>query len=136
MEQLLNDQGSNIDRSSVIKEVYNTLQVGKIRTSAYKPSTNGLAENANKQIKICLTKYVLENTDTWPDKIKIIEFAYNNTPQNKATQFSPSLITRTIARTFQKTNDEDDDLRWRQTSSSAPPEGSGSASGDDHLTPP
>ena len=91
MEQLLTDQGSNIDRSNVIKEVYNTLQVGKIRTSGYKPSTNSLAENANGQIKICLTKYVLENPDTWPEKLKVIAFAYN-TSQNKATQFSPHFL--------------------------------------------
>ncbi|KAL5268396.1 hypothetical protein ACHWQZ_G002306 [Mnemiopsis leidyi] len=91
MEQLLTDQGSNIDKSKVINEVYSTLQVGKIRTSPYKPSTNGLAENANKQIKICLTKYVLEHPDTWPDKLKIIAFAYN-TSQNKSTKFSPHFL--------------------------------------------
>ena len=64
MEELLTDQGSNIDRSKVIVELYNTLQVGKIRTSGYKPSTNGLAEAANKQIKIFLTMYVHENPDS------------------------------------------------------------------------
>ena len=91
MEELLTDQGSNIDRSKVIKELYNTLQVGKIRTTPYKSSTNGLAEAANKQIKVCLTKYVLDNPDSWPEKLKIIAFAYN-TSQNKATAYTPFFL--------------------------------------------
>ena len=65
--------------------------MGKIRTSGYKPSTNGLAEAANKQIKICLTKYVLENPDSWPEKLKIIAFAYN-TSINKATMYTPFFL--------------------------------------------
>ena len=91
MEQLLTDQGSNIDKSKVIIELYNVLQVGKIRTTTYKPSTNGLAEAANKRIKVCLTKYVLEHPDTWPEKLKVIAFAYN-TSQNKATGFTPYFL--------------------------------------------
>ena len=91
MEQILSDQGSNLDNSKVIKEVYSILQVKKIRTTAYKPSTNGLAEAANRQLKICLTKYVLEHPDTWPDKLKIITFAYN-TSVNKATKYTPFFL--------------------------------------------
>ena len=91
MEELLTDQGSNIDRSKAIVELYNTLQVGKIRTSGHKPSTNGLAEAANKQIKICLTKYVVENPDSWPEKQKQKTFAYN-TSINKATMYTPFFL--------------------------------------------
>ena len=73
MEELLTDQGSNIDRSKVIKELCSALQVGKIRTTPYKykPSTNGLAEAAI----------------SWSKKLKIIAFAYN-TSQNKATTYT------------------------------------------------
>ena len=90
-ERILSDQGANLDASKVMKELYNVLQIQKSRTTAYKPSTNGLAENKNKQIKVALTKYIGENPDQWPERIGAVTFAMNSSVC-KSSGFTPFFL--------------------------------------------
>ena len=64
-EQLITDQGSSINASKVIQELYDVLNIDKIQTSPYHPQAN-LTENRNKTIKQILSKIVADNPNQWP----------------------------------------------------------------------
>ena len=86
-EQLVTDQGSSINSSQVIQQLYNLMNIDKVQTSAYHPQAN-LTENRNKTIKQILSKLVMEFPNKWLQFLQTALFSYNNTV-NKSTGFSP-----------------------------------------------
>ena len=89
-EQIITDQGSSINSSKVIKELYDVLSIDKVQTSPYHPQAN-LTENRNKTVKQILSKLVTDNPDQWPKYLQTALFSYNNTV-NKSTGFSPGYL--------------------------------------------
>ena len=62
--QILTDQGRNFE-SDLFREVCKRLSIDKVRTSAYKPSTNGNIERFHATMHSILAKLVSKNQKDW-----------------------------------------------------------------------
>jgi transposase InsO family protein len=85
--QILTDQGRKFE-SELFKEICRFLSVDKIRTTAYKTSTNGNIEYFHATLNSMLAKLVSENQKDWDGKLAAVAFAYRNSAQ-ESTGFSP-----------------------------------------------
>lgn len=85
--QLLTDRGPNFE-SHLFKEICRALSIDKIRTTAYKPSTNGNVERLHGTLNSILAKWVSENQRDWDDRLPAVAFAYRTSVQ-ESTGFSP-----------------------------------------------
>ena len=88
--QLLTDQGANFE-SELFREICSRLSIDKIRTTAYKPSTNGNIERFHSTLNSILAKWVSENHRDWDDKVPAVAFAYR-TSVHEATGFTPYFL--------------------------------------------
>jgi len=89
--QILTDQGSNFE-SQLFQEICRRLSVDKIRTSPYKPSTNGNIERFHATMHSMIAKLVAENQRDWDDYLPTVAFAYR-TSVNEATGTTPFYLT-------------------------------------------
>ncbi len=87
-KRILTDQGTNLDGAQLAKDIYKLLRTKKIRTSAYHPQTDGLAEKFNHTLASMLTHYVNEHQDDWDEHLNYVLFAYR-TAVHESTKFSP-----------------------------------------------
>ena len=78
-ERVLSDQGANLDPSSVMKELYSVLQIKKSRTTAYKPSTNGLAENKYTFESPSNIREELRDSDNYNNDLLLLKSAAEDT---------------------------------------------------------
>jgi len=88
--QILTDQGPNFERQ-LFSELCRRMSIDKIRTSPYKPSTNGNIEPFHVMMHSMLAKWVSENQRDWDDKLPAVAFAYRTTPQ-EATGYTPFFL--------------------------------------------
>ncbi|KAK3701802.1 hypothetical protein QZH41_005161 [Actinostola sp. cb2023] len=86
-EEILTDQGTNF-MSVLLQDVYQLLNIKRIRTSPYHPQTDGLVERFNSTLKSMLKKFVASNIKDWDDYLPYMLFAYREVPQ-ESTGFSP-----------------------------------------------
>ena len=87
-KRILTDQGTNLDGAQLAKDIYKLLRTKKIRTSAYHPQTDGLAEKFNHTLASMLTHYVNKHQDDWDEHLNYVLFAYRTAIQ-ESTKFSP-----------------------------------------------
>ena len=88
--QILSDQGTNF-QSELFKELCLAMNIEKIRTSAYKPSTNGAVERFHRTLNSMIGKVVAENHRNWHELIPQIMAAYRAS-EHAATGYSPNKI--------------------------------------------
>jgi len=88
--QILTDQGPNFE-SALFQELCQLLYVDKIRTTPYKPSTNGNIERFNATMHGMLAKLVAENQCDWDQHLPAVAFAYHTSVQ-EVTGFTPFLL--------------------------------------------
>ena len=86
-EEILTDQGTNF-MSTMLGEIYQLLQIKRIRTTPYHPQTDGLVERFNGTLKSMLKKFVSRSQKDWDDYLPYLLFAYREVPQ-ETTGFSP-----------------------------------------------
>ena len=86
-ETILSDQGTNY-QATLLAELYELLDVHKVRTSPYHPQTDGLTERFNRTIQAMLTSYVADNQKDWDTFLPTLAFAYN-TAVNATTKMTP-----------------------------------------------
>ena len=86
-DEILTDQGTNFT-SQLLAEVYSLLQVKPIRTTPYKPQTDGLVERFNGTLKAMLRKAADEEGRDRDGLLPYLLFAYREVPQ-ASTGFSP-----------------------------------------------
>ena len=89
--QILTDQGRNFE-SDLFREVCKRLSIDKVRTSAYKPSTNGNIERFHTTMHSMLAKLVSDNQKDWDSHLPAVAFAYRTTV-NEATGYTPFFLT-------------------------------------------
>jgi len=87
MQQLLTDQGTNFE-SELISELMDLLDIHKLRTTPFRPETDGITEKMNRTVKEMLTHYLNENLDNWDEQLQPLIFAYN-TAEHRMTSYSP-----------------------------------------------
>jgi len=85
--QILTDQGPNFE-SHLFQELNRLLSIDKIRTTPYKPSTNGNIERFHGTMHSMLAKLVSDNQRDWDQKLPAVAFTYRTTVQ-ETTRFTP-----------------------------------------------
>jgi len=88
--QLLSDQGKEFD-SCLMHELCNRLEISKIRTSAYKPSTNGITERFHRTLNNMMGRVVSEHQRDWCKRLPFIMAAYR-AAQHESTGYSPNYL--------------------------------------------
>ena len=78
--ELLLDRGPSF-LSRLIEEIYSTMGIHKVNTTAYHPQADGLAEHFNRTLIEMLSKTTDSGEQDWYLKLRFILFAYRATPQ-------------------------------------------------------
>ena len=86
--RILSDMGPEFE-SGLFRKLCELMRIDKIRTSAYKPSTNGLLERFHRCLNSLLAKVVSANQRDWPDHLQTVVSAYRST-QHEAIGMSPN----------------------------------------------
>jgi len=88
--QILTDRGSNFE-SQLFGELLRRLHIDRVRTTAYKPSTNGQVERFHRTLNSILGKVVSENQRDWDTHIPYAVAAYRATI-HESTGYSPNFL--------------------------------------------
>ena len=89
-KRLLTDQGSEFE-SHLFQELCRRMEIEKIRTTPYKPSTNGCVERFHKTLNAMLGKIVQNNQRDWDDRLQSVMAAYR-AAKHSSTGFSPNQL--------------------------------------------
>ncbi len=84
--EILTDQGTNF-MSALLQELYQLLNITRIRTSHYHQQTDSLVEKFNGTLKAMLQKFTAANKKDWDEYLPYLLFAYREAPQ-ESTKFS------------------------------------------------
>ena len=85
---LLTDRGKEVD-GQLMSEICKLLGVDKMRTTAYKPSTNAAVERFHRTMNSMLGRMVDENQRNWDTLLPYIMAAYRSS-RHEATQYTPN----------------------------------------------
>jgi len=88
--QLLSDRRAEFE-GHIFKEICALLGVDKLRTTAYKPSTNGALERMHRTLNTMLGKVVDDKQKDWEVHVAYVMTAYNATVHS-ATGFTPNRL--------------------------------------------
>ena len=88
--QILSDQGTEFD-NKLLKELSSRLGIHKLRTSSYKPSTNGVAERIHRTLNTMMGKVVSDHQRDWTDYLPKIMAAYRSA-EHQSTGYSPNML--------------------------------------------
>ena len=88
--QILTDQGNNF-QEKLMTELYKCLKIDKVRTTTYKPSTNGALERAHRTLNAMIGKIVDERQRTWCEIVPLVMAAYRSS-KHEATGYSPNFL--------------------------------------------
>jgi len=89
--QILTDRGPNFE-SQLFQEMCRLLTIDKVRTTAYKPSTNGSIERFHATMHSLLARWVATNHRDWDEKLPAVAFAYR-TSVHESTGLTPFFMT-------------------------------------------
>ncbi len=89
---ILSDNGSEFV-NGVISLLTNKLKISHIRTTAYRPQTNGKIERFHRFVNECLSKLLMQERcqDSWNRYIPALLMAYR-TSVNETTRFTPYFL--------------------------------------------
>ena len=90
VSHLISDQGKEFDNELMIR-LCELLDIDKSRTTAYKPSSNGVCERLHKSLNNMIGKMIDENQKNWPDLLPIVMAAYRSAP-HESTSYSPNFL--------------------------------------------
>ena len=89
-KRILSDRGPEFE-SSLISSLCKLMQIEKIRTTAYKASTNGLVERFHSTLNSMIAKFVSEDQRDWDVHLSKIIAAYRAS-KHKSTGLTPNFI--------------------------------------------
>ena len=89
-KQILTDRGPEFE-SELFRQLCALLEVDKIRTTGYKPSTNGAVERFHRTLNSMLAKRVCESQRDWDEHVPMVMAAYRAS-RHEATGFSPNRL--------------------------------------------
>jgi len=87
---LLSDRGMEFE-SGILKELCRLTGIEKLRTVAYKPSTNGAVERFHRTLNSMIGKVISENQRDWDTYLPSVMAAYRAS-SHEATGFSPNFL--------------------------------------------
>jgi transposase InsO family protein len=88
--RLLCDQGPEFE-SELIAELCRLMRIDKIRTSPYRPQSNGMLERFHRVLNAMLAKVVDEDQRNWPDHLPSVMAAYRASV-HEATGYTPNYL--------------------------------------------
>ena len=88
--EILSDQGKEFE-AELLTELLSILGVVKLRSSGYRPQTNGACESWHRTLNSLLAKVVSDSQHDWSSYVAYVVFCYNATPHS-ATGFAPHFI--------------------------------------------
>jgi transposase InsO family protein/predicted aspartyl protease len=88
--QLLSDRGAEFE-SSLMQEFCKWLGIQKLRTTAYKPSTNGIVERYHRSLNSILAKIIAEDQRDWCERVPVATAAYRAST-HEVTGYSPNFL--------------------------------------------
>lgn len=88
--QLHTDQGRNFE-SSLFKEVAALLGIGKTRTTAFHPQSDGMVERFNRTLEAMLSTVVSDNQQDWDLWLPHMTMAYRSSI-HESTQETPNVM--------------------------------------------
>ena len=88
--QLLSDRGPEFE-SQVLASLCSWYGIDKLRTTAYKPSSNGAIERYHTTLNSMLAKVVSDNRRDWCMHVPTVAAAYRASI-HEATQYTPNLL--------------------------------------------
>ena len=80
-DSVLTDQGRAF-QSAMLAEIYDLLDIRKLRTSPFHPECNGITERFNQTIKKMIAAFINDNQDNWDVLLSRLQFAYNTAKHN------------------------------------------------------
>ena len=89
-KQLLSDRGPEFE-SHLFQDLMNWYGVDKLRTTAYKPSTNGVVERFHRTLNSMLGKVVSASQRDWDEMLPQVVAAYRAT-RHDVTGYSPNML--------------------------------------------
>ena len=87
-DSILTDQGTNY-QSEMLAELYDLLDIKKLRTTPFHPQCDGITERFNRTLKQMIRAYVDTSQTNWIQLLPELCFAYN-TAVHKTTDHTPS----------------------------------------------
>ena len=88
--RILSDQGPEFE-SALMAELCRSYGIEKIRTSSYKPSTNGAIERFHRTLNSMLGKVVAESQRDWDQHVAPVMAAYRSTI-HASTGYTPNFL--------------------------------------------
>ena len=88
--QILTDQGPCFE-AALFQELCQRLQIDKVRTTPYKPSTNGAVERFHRTLNAMLAKVVAQNQKDWDLHLPYVLAAYRAS-ESESTGFTPNRL--------------------------------------------
>jgi len=88
--EILTDRGQEF-QADLLSELLKILGVTRLKTSGYRPESNGACEVLHRTLNSLMAKVVNENQRNWSEWLSFITFAYNAT-EHSATRFSPFFV--------------------------------------------
>jgi len=88
--QLLTDRGSEFE-SQLFQRLMEWMEIDKLRTTVFKPSTNGAVERFHRTLNSMLGKVVSESQRDWDEQLPLVLAAYRGTVHS-STGFSPNRL--------------------------------------------
>ena len=88
--QILSDQGREFE-NGVLHELCRLLGIDKIKTTSYKPSTNGGIERFHRTLNSMLAKVVETSQRDWDERLPSVMAAYRAS-KHESTGFSPNYL--------------------------------------------
>ena len=88
--QILTDRGTEFE-SELFTHLMKWLGVEKLRTTVFKPSTNGIVERFHRTLNSMLGKAVSESQKDWDDKLPFVMAAYRSSVHS-STGYSPNKL--------------------------------------------
>ena len=87
-DTILSDQGINY-QAVIISELFDLLDIHRVRTTPYHPVCDGLSERFNRTLKTMMAHYINAKQSDWDKFIPLLQFAYNTASHSttKATPF-------------------------------------------------
>ena len=88
--EILSDRGSEFE-SELFTQLMEWLQIGKLRTTAYKPSTNATVERFHRTLNSVLGKLISSSQRDWDERLPYAMAAYRATV-HASTGFTPNRL--------------------------------------------
>ena len=88
--QILSDMGKEFE-NGILHEICRIMDIDKIKTTSYKPSTNGGIERFHRTLNAMIGKVVDRSQRDWDERLPAVMAAYRAS-KHEATGFSPNFL--------------------------------------------